>query len=106
MRRTYHVNITATAERDFIEIWEYIAQDDPVAASVFVDALESKIASLAAYPERNPFIPESRLLNTQLYRHLIYHNYRIVYRIDHETVYILRVFHGAKLLDSFSIERL
>ena len=99
MAKNYQVKITMTAERDIAEIWEYIAQDSPRVANEFTETLERKITSLAKFPERNPIIPEAYLLHTHLYRHLIYQQYRIVFRIDQQIVYVLRVFHGARLLD-------
>lgn len=90
---------------DILNIWAYIANDSKEAAHEFVHKLDSNIFSLAVFPERNPFIPESTLLQTELYRHLIYRNYRIIYRIEQKTVIILRVFHGAKLLDISEFDR-
>ena len=99
MTKGYHVKITTVAKRDIQDIWDYIAEDSPRTAEEFIGKLEEKIGSLSSFPQRNPLIPEASLLHTQLYRHLIYQKYRIVYRIDQQTVLILRVIHGAKLLD-------
>jgi toxin ParE1/3/4 len=38
------------------------------------------------------------------YRHLIYGNYRTVFRVTGKTVYVLRVVHGARLLDTSMFE--
>jgi toxin ParE1/3/4 len=38
------------------------------------------------------------------YRHLLYGNYRSVFRIARKTVYVLRVIHGARLMDSSMFE--
>jgi plasmid stabilization system protein ParE len=88
----YQVNITATAEQDIADIWAYIAGDNPSAANAFIHALDEQIISLASFPERNPLIPEATLLHTQLYRHLLYRSYRIIYRIEQETVIIFDIF--------------
>ena len=40
MPKKFNVDITAAAEADVAEIWEYIAQDDPDAATAFVLRLE------------------------------------------------------------------
>ena len=105
MTKSYHVKITVTAERDIAEIWDYIARDSEKAADRFIDTIEEKITSLASFPERNPFIPESFLWKIQHYRHLVYHRYRIIYRIEEMTVYVLRVFHGARTLDIDTLDQ-
>lgn len=105
MAKKYHVKMTATAERDITASWDYIAHDSEKAADQFIDTIEEKIASLASFPERNPLIPESSLLQKQHFRHLVYQRYRIIYRIEEMTVYVLRVFHGARSLDIATLEQ-
>ena len=63
----------------------------------FLLELEKKVYSLDTFPERQPLIPENEFFGTE-YRHLIYKKYRIIYRIKERSVYVLRIIHGAKLL--------
>ena len=99
MPARFIVDITPSAEADIAEIWDYIAQDSPANAEAFVLALEEQIASLEKYPERCSRIPENEILGTS-YRHLIYGSYRTIFRIAGPRVVILRVIHGARLLDT------
>ena len=99
MRESFVVEITPSAEADIAEIWDYIAQDSPANAEAFVLALEEQIASLEKFPERCSRIPENEILGTS-YRHLIYNSYRTIFRISGTRVVILRVIHGARLLDT------
>ena len=99
MPATFRVEITPAAEADIAEIWDYIAQDSPGNAAAFILALEEQIASLEQHPERCARIPENEVLGTA-YRHLIHGSYRTVFRISGPTVVILRVIHGARLLDT------
>jgi plasmid stabilization system protein ParE len=99
----YRVRITRTAERDIEEVWTFIAQDSPEEAQRFIGRLEEQIKTLERFPERCPLIPENEILGTR-YRHLLYGNYRSVFRITGRTVYILRVIHGARLLDPSMFE--
>jgi len=101
---TFRVEITPAAEADIAEIWEYISQDSPGNAAAFVQVLEEQIASLEKFPERCLRIPENAILSTA-YRHLVFGVYRTLYRITGERVIILRVVHGARLLDSSLFER-
>ena len=99
MPAPYRVEITLTAEADVAEIWDYIAQDSPGNAEMFIGRLTEQIETLETFPERCPLIAENRILGTT-YRHLIYGHYRTIFRIAGQTVIILRVIHGARLLDS------
>lgn len=98
MAKKFSVDITETAESDVAAIWEHIAQDKPEAATAFVLRLEEQIGTLKNFPERCPLIPENELLGTA-YRHLIYGNYRTIFKIIRKRVIILRVLHGSQLLD-------
>lgn len=105
MPKKYRVDITATAEADTAALWDYIAQDNPDAATAFILRLEEQINSLERYPKRCPLIPENELLGTA-YRHLLFGNYRTIFKIVGARVIILRVVHGARLLDTGMLEGL
>jgi plasmid stabilization system protein ParE len=103
MPKKFNVDITAAAEADVAEIWGYIAQDNPDAATAFVLRLEEQIVTLERFPERCPLVRENELLGTS-YRHLVYGNYRTIFKIIKSRVIILRVLHGARLLDMEMLE--
>lgn len=103
MRVKYKVEITATAERDVEEIWTYIADDSPENATAFIIRLEEQIDALEQLPERSPLVPENEQLGTP-YRHLLHGAYRTIFRITGKKVYILRIIHGTRLLDSSCFE--
>lgn len=103
MIKKYKIKITQSAQSDIGCIWEYISKDSPSNANLFIDELESQIYTLSQLPERSPVIPEGEILQIDVYRHKIYKGYRIIYRIHNEFVYVLRIFHGSKLLDMASL---
>ena len=98
MKKTYQVNLSQQAQADLEQIFYYIANDNINNTANFILQLEKKIYSLENFPDRHPLIPENEFFDTN-YRHLIFKKYRIVYRITEKSVYILRIFHGAKLLN-------
>ncbi len=49
-------------------------------------------------PKRHEVIPEARELGVE-YRHALIGKYRTIYRIEGQRVLIIRVIHGARLLD-------
>lgn len=104
MPTRFQVEITQSAEEDLEEIWTYIAEDNPEAADRFVLNLEEKAQTLEQFPQRCPLIPENEFLGRR-YRHLILDRYRVVFRISKETVFVLRIVHGSRLLDTEVFEK-
>jgi plasmid stabilization system protein ParE len=96
--QSYKVEITGTAKSDITEIFDHIARDKPVAATKFVMELERQIRSLKKHPLRCPVIPEAAELKRE-YRHLLYGSYRTIFKVSTKSVIIIRVIHGARLLD-------
>ena len=98
MPEKYKVNISRNAQNDLEHIFFYIAADSINNAKKFIIELEERIYSLETLPGRFAYIPENIFFGTN-YRHITHKKYRAIYKIDSNSVYILRVIHGAKLLD-------
>ena len=98
MTRKYRVNLTQHAQGDLEHIYYYIASDSVNKASNFIIQLEKRVYSLENFPNRNPLISENEYFGTD-YRHIIFKKYRIIYRIVENSVFILRIIHGTKLLE-------
>ena len=77
------------------EIAEYIAQDNPSAAMIWVETLFDKVEILKSSPKSGRVVPES---NRDDIRELIYGNYRIIYRVDKKILSVLTVRHGKQIL--------
>ena len=99
MREKYRVKIAREAEADLAEIWAYIAADSVDNANQFILQLERRMKTLESSPRRCPLISENELLGAQ-YRHLVIKKYRTIFRVSNDTVYVLRVIHGGRLLDT------
>jgi len=95
--KKFNVYITQSAQNDLEHIFFHIACDNVNKANKFIIDLEEKIYSLDTFPKRCPYIAENNYFDTN-YRHLIHKKYRAIYKIVDNSVYILRVVHGAKLL--------
>lgn len=103
MPARFQVRISKSAETDIEKIWTFIAEDSLSEARRFVAHLENQVSTLEQFPARCALIRENELLGTR-YRHLLYGNYRTVFRVSGKTVYVLRVVHGARLLDTSMFE--
>jgi toxin ParE1/3/4 len=84
--------LTAAAENDLLSIWDYIAQDNPDAATRQLIKIDETAALLGDNPQLGParpdIAPEMRYFPTG--------SYLILYRIVPEGVEIVRVLHGAR----------
>jgi plasmid stabilization system protein ParE len=97
-RINYKVRITPVAEKDLAEIYQYIARDNPTAAAKFFKELRKKAQTLKWSPQRCAKIPEKIDVPYE-YRHLIVKRYRIIFCILKDTVWVMRIVHGARQLD-------
>lgn len=98
MKEAHRVFITRTAQDDLRQIFSYIAEDSLDEAERFVSELAETIDTLSTLSERTSFIPENELFGTE-YRQLLHGKYRVIYRIDGNGIFVLRVIHGSRLLE-------
>ena len=97
MRKKYRVDISSRAEQDILAFATHIARDKPGAAAKWARRMASRIRSLASFPERFAIIPEP-IESDVPFRHHVFGNYRIIYRVETERVLVVRVVHAAQLL--------
>jgi toxin ParE1/3/4 len=93
---------TEPALLDLDEVAEYIALDDPIAASKYVQKVFNRVERLATYPDSGKRPPE--LLRTP-YREVIAPPCRIFYRVEKRTGFILHVMRSERLLKPFLLNR-
>ena len=80
---------------DLHEIAAFIAKDSPRYASAVVSKILAAGRSLQFLPWRGRVVPE---LGREDHRELFIYEYRLIYRIEGQTVSILGVIHGRRLL--------
>lgn len=92
---SFQIVVEKEAEEDLKAAASWIARHSHDKAVLwYFDATEA-IESLENFPARCPFAPESKKFCSEI-RHLIFDKYRILFIIDDETVYVLRVRHQAQ----------
>lgn len=85
------VRWTPEAERDRDDIWEYIANDNALAAVSMDELFSDAAAKLADYP----FMGRAGQISGT--RELIPHeSYRLVYEVDGKTVWVLALINAAR----------
>ncbi len=70
-------------------IYDYIFEESPQNADLVVDTLFDLVEKLNIFPEKNPKEP---LFNSEKIRFFPKWNYKIVYRIEEDRIYILDIF--------------
>lgn len=86
---------TELALEDLKIIHDFIAQDSTSYASRFIEKLLARVKQLETFPRSGKIVPE---FGIESIREFIEGNYRIVFRVNTEVVYIARVQHSAMLL--------
>lgn len=89
------IRYLSTAQRDLVEIFEYIRKDRPEAASGLLEKFDKSIAALAANPYLG-VIPKDERLKRLGYRILVVDKYLVLYVLKPKTVQIRRIIHGAR----------
>lgn len=90
-----HVIWAPLARLDLRNIFDYIAQDDPLAARRTVDSIIEAVGRLDAFPESGRIVLE---FGEPRIREIVRRPFRIVYRLrtEQSAVEILRVWHSAR----------
>ena len=91
------ITLAEAAYADLVQIEEYIAQDSPTIARRFVLQVFNKLEQLRSFPNSGKIVPE---FGRSQIREIRIKRYRIVYHLTApDSITVLRVIHGARLLD-------
>jgi toxin ParE1/3/4 len=90
---------TRRSEDDLLDIWAYIAQDNPDAADRLLDDIERTEALLAENPRLGP----ARSDIAPEFRYFPIGNYLILYRVIVSGIEIVRVIHGGRRLNGLAL---
>lgn len=91
----HRVDWSPSALTDVEEIALYIERDSPLYAQAVVTKIVRATATLADFPCVGRIVPE---LNQADFRELFVYSYRVIYQVRAETVLIVAVIHGKRLL--------
>jgi plasmid stabilization system protein ParE len=92
---SYRVESTDKALVDAGEAYFWINEGSESAALRWYEGLMQAFRSLEKSPLRCPLAPESAFFEEEI-RQLGYGRYRILFTVEGETVFVLRVRHGAR----------
>jgi toxin ParE1/3/4 len=103
----YEVLLTAGAERDLEDIYNYIAESDsPTKADHVLNRLLEAADHLAAFPERGSRPKELQALGIREYRQTFFKPYRLIYRVIGKQVFVYVIADGRRDMQSLLERRL
>lgn len=85
------------ALEDIESIATYIEKDSPVYAKSVVSKFFEKAEIIKDFTELGRIVPE---LNDSTIREIFVYSYRLIYKIDSNTVLFVAVIHGKRLLEN------
>ena len=91
---------------DLEEIVSFIAKHSPENARRILVRLRQKAASLETSPERGRMVPELASFGIRVFRELIVKPYRILYRVQIDSVLVLALVDARRDLETILLERL
>ena len=91
----YEIRLLQVAEDDLREIINYIALDNPAAATALLDKIENSLSGLISFPLLGK-IPAEEALADMRYRFFTVNNYLVFYSVEEQIVWVHRIIHGAR----------
>ena len=83
------------AVSDLENIKNYIDKDSQYYSSIFIEKIIESVDKLSKFPLIGRIVPE---FNDQNIREIIYQHYRIIYKVNGKSIFILTVAHGGRNL--------
>ena len=93
--KKHELRYLPSAERDIAEAIEYLMQEEPSAALIFLDAIDHAALQISEFPETGPLSRDKRLA-AKGYRITIAGSYIMIYTIRDNIVWVLRVLHSKR----------
>lgn len=104
---TYNVYIISDAEKDILEIYNYVSTNDAEdKAEYLLKKIEEACSSLKEYPNRGHVPSDLERIGVYNYKEIHYKPYRIIYEISESVVFIHCVLDGRRSLQELLERRL
>jgi plasmid stabilization system protein ParE len=106
MSKTYKVQWTSNAKEDLLNIVAYIKEESPTIARDIYEKIKEKAHSSNLFPLRDRVVPELQKEGITIYRELISSPWRIMYKVDNDTVYIMAIFDSRQNVEELLLQKL
>ena len=106
MTESFEILWAVVAERDLLGIVDVIAHDDPEAAIGVLHKIKAGTAKVDHSPSRGRIVPELLQHGISRYREIVIKPWRVIYRIEEKSVYIVSVIDGRRHVEDILLARL
>jgi len=104
MSKIYKGQWTSNAKEDLLNIVDYIKKDSSSAARKVYEQIKEKAQSSNFFPLRGRVVPELLKEGITIYIELIAQHYRIMYKTENETGYIMANFDSRQNREEFILQ--
>jgi len=105
MNKQYKVIWASAAENVLLKILEYIAQSSHGNALEILKKIRGQVTDLYFSPERCRIVPELYEHGITQYREMVISPWRIMYRIQNSSVFVLSVLDGRQNIEDILLKR-
>ena len=103
----YRVRLSAGARLDLLEIGAHISNhNSPTIAVRVIERLEQRAQSLAFLPNRGTDVIEATVLGLERLKQIIEGSYRVIYRVNDDSVEVLLIIHTRRNLGPLLAQKL
>ena len=106
MNKIYKVKWTSNAKEDLLNIVAYIKKDSPTNAREIYLKIKKKANSSNFFPLKGRVVPELQKEGITMYRELISSPWRIMYKVDSDTIYIMAIFDSRQNVEELLLQKL
>ena len=106
MSKAYKVQWTSNAKEDLLNIVDHIQQDSVENARKVYEQIREKAHSSNFFPLRGRIVPELQKEGITIYRELITQPWRVMYKIENDTVYIMGIFDARQNVEELLLQKL
>ena len=104
--KQYEVYLSFLAETDIKEIFTYYYEENEDFALKLLEKLKNKVFSLKAFPLKGKIVPELEKQGIIKYRQLIEGNYRIIFSVKENNVYVHAIIDSRRNLEEILLLKL
>ncbi len=105
--KAYRVRIASPAERDILDLFDYISKKDGIESAKHVlGVIETLVFSLESNPERGHFPEELLDHGIKSFREVFFKPYRIIYEVMNREVVVHLCVDGRRDMQSLLMRRL
>jgi addiction module RelE/StbE family toxin len=106
MSKVYKVKWTSNAKEDLLNIVDYMKKDSLNAARNAYEQIKEKAQSSNFFPLRGRVVPELLKEGITIYRELIAQPWRIMYKIENDTIFIMAIFDSRQNVEELLLQKL